>query len=254
MSDKDAEKVSRTDCTPWRDEETLRHFYHGKGYSLLETAEVVGCSEGTVSQWCNRLGVETRDAQEARDTGTPEDFKDEERMRELYRTLEMTCAEIADHYDVTPLTVSRWLRRHDIPTRPRNRRRNRVELECEACGSKYEVIACRSDSAKYCSRSCYYDGMDMPTGSDHWSWNGGGGPRYGRGWNEEKRERVRERDGNECRHCGLTQEENLRTNGCKLHVHHEVDPRDATNPAVYNAARNLVALCNSCHRSAHAGS
>lgn len=171
MTDYNAEKVSRTDCAPWRDEETLRHFYHDKGYSLLETAEAVGCTEGTISQWCDRLGVETRDAQEARDAGTPEELEDREWLRREYRDKERTCAEIAEELDVTDLTVSNWLRRHDIPTRSANARRDRVTLSCHNCGDEFETVASREDRAKYCSRECYYGDMDMPTGEDHWSYN-----------------------------------------------------------------------------------
>jgi len=171
MSNNDTHQVTRSDCTPWRDEDTLRHFYHGKRYSLLETANAVGCTEGTVSQWCDRLNIETRDAQEARDTGTPEDLKDGSRMRELYLTLELTCAEIADEYDVTSTTVSRWLRRHDIPTRPAHGLGcGYVSHECENCGKTFSVKPARK-GAKYCSRDCYYAALDMPTGSDHWSYN-----------------------------------------------------------------------------------
>lgn len=246
MTDDAPEKVSRTDCSPWRDEETLRHFYHGKGYSLLETAEAVGCTEGTISQWCNRLGVETRDPQEARDTGTPEDLKDESRMRELYLTLELTCQEIADYYDVTSLTVSNWLRRHDIPTRPANRGRKRATIECKSCGSEFEVVESRKDSAKYCSRECYYDSIDMPTGEDHWSWKET--PDYrpsGEEW-QELRARIRERDGYECRLCGISESEMDR----ELDVHHLDRVRDADDPraAVKAPEERLVSLCRSCHR------
>lgn len=300
MSDNDAEKVSRTDCTPWRDEETVRYFYHGKGYSLLETAEAVGCTEGTVSQWCDRLDIETRDAQEARDTGTPPELKDSGWLRREYRENERTCADIAGEVDVTDLTVSRWLRRHDIPTRPAHGLGNEdIDIECAECGVTFTVSKGRADSAKYCSRGCYYDGLDMPTGDDHWSYNSvdiecdGCGERftvprsqeterrycsrecfqsdydwpvgddhpgyrgedrtrrdpinYGPGWNQEKRKTVRERDGKECTECGLSQADHLHRYSCKLNVHHLVDPREATQPAVYNAARNLTSLCLSCH-------
>ena len=171
MTDNDADKVSRTDCTPWRDAETVRHFYINRGYSLKEVGETVGCAECTVLQWCRKHDIETRDPVEARDDGTPDALKDEARLRELYLTLELTCQEIADEYGVTGGTVSQWLRRHDIPTRPSHGLRDRETLECENCGDTFEVIQSRADESAYCSRECYYDGMDMPTGEDHWSYN-----------------------------------------------------------------------------------
>lgn len=245
MTDNDADKVSRTDCTPWRDRETLRHFYHGKGYSLLETAEAVGCTEGTVSQWCARLDVETRDASEARDDGTPPELKREAWLRREYLENGRTCADLSDELGCTDLTVSRWLRRHDIPTRAANARRERVTLACENCGDEFEVQANRSD-AKYCSRQCYHDDMEMPTGRDHWSWRET--PKYrpnGESW-ERTRERIRERDGHECRLCGTPESDMDR----QLDVHHLERVRDFDNP---NAAVELdddlmVSLCRSCHR------
>lgn len=242
MSDDDTDKVSRTDCTPWRDEETLRHFYHGKEYSLLKTAEAVGCTEGTVSQWCGRLGVETRDAQEARDTGTPEDFKDRDRMAELYLTLELTCAEIADHYDVSDGCVSQWLRRHDIPTRPAYGQATRERRTCENCGSEYEVIKSRAADSKYCSRSCYYDSMDMPTGPDHWSWNEN--RRYvqnGELWHRTRRQ-CRARDAYECQICGVGEPDEQEHD-----VHHLIPVRYFDDSANAHTLGNVVTLCRSCH-------
>lgn len=247
MSEQDSDKVSRTDCTPWRDEDTLRYFYHTKEYSLLETAEAVGCTEGTVSQWCNRLGVETRDAQEARDTGTPPELENQSWLRREYIDEERTCADIADQLDVTPLTVSRWLRRHDIPTRPRHGLGNQdVEIDCENCGTTFTTNPGRSDCAKYCGRECYYDAMDMPTGSDHWSYKET--PEYrpnGEEWQRKRRE-VRERDGYQCRLCGVDESDMER----ELDVHHlqRVRDTDDKRAAVEIDTDLMVALCRSCHR------
>lgn len=247
MSDLDSDKVSRTDCTPWRDEETLRYFYWDKKYSLLETAEATGCTEGTVSKWCGRLGVETRDAQEARNTGTPEELESESWLRTEYREKGRTCADIADSVGVTSLTVSNWLRRHDIPTRPANARRDRVTLSCGNCGEEYEAIRCRSDS-KYCSHECYIEDMEMPSGPDHWSWRETPEHRpNGDEW-DDLRERIRERDGYECSMCGVEESDMDR----ELDVHHLNRVRDADDPrAAANANDSeLVALCRSCHRRA----
>jgi hypothetical protein len=247
MTDSDADKVSRTDCTPWRDGETLRHFYQGKRYSLLETADAVGCTEGTVSQWCDKLDIETRDAQEARDSGTPEDFKDRGTLYELYWGERLTCAEIADEYDVTPLTVSKWLRRHDIETRPaHDPGKDRASLTCDNCGSEFSVIPSRAESAKYCSRECYYDSLDMPTGDDHWSWKET--PDYrpaGSEW-QELRQQVRERDGFECRVCGVPESDLPR----ELDAHHLKRVRDHDDPraATEIDPSYVVAVCRSCHR------
>lgn len=246
MTTNDADKVSRTDCTPWRDRETLVHFYHGRRYSLLETAEAVGCTEGTISQWCSRLDVETRDAQEARDTGTPSELENREWLRRRYRDDELTCAEIADEVGVTSLTVSNWLRRHDIPTRPAYGTSTRVKLNCKTCGATFEAIQSRKDKRKYCSRECYYDGMHMPTGEDHWSWKETPERRpNGREW-DELRARCRRRDDYSCQLCGIHESDYKH----ELDVHHLRRVREFENPRDANALDNVVSLCRSCHRKA----
>lgn len=247
MSDSDPDKVSRTDCSPWRDAETLRHFYHGKEYSLLETANAIGCTEGTVSIWCGKVGVETRDASDARDAGTPDQLKDESWLRDEYLSEGRTCADLADQLGVTDLTVSRWLRRHDIPTRPAHKpAKERVTITCHNCGDDFDTLPSRADRAKYCSRGCYYDGMDMPTGEDHWSWKETPDHRpAGEEWVELRRQ-VRERDAYECQVCGVAESDMDR----QLDVHHlrRVRDRDDARAQVTADAENLVALCRSCHR------
>lgn len=72
-------------------------------------------------------------------------------------------------------------------------------------------------------------------------------PIYGVGWNEEIREKVRNRDGRECVACGISETAHLDDFGRCLDVHHICGARMSTNPAVFNAPRNLVTLCMSCH-------
>jgi len=239
MTNNDTQQVTRSDCTPWRDEDTLRHFYHGKQYSLLETAEAVGCTEGTVSQWCGRLDIETRDAQMARDTGTPEAYKDAERMRELYLTLEMTCAEIADEYGTTDKCVSDWLNRHNIPTRSANAPKKRVTRTCPNCRSEFETTP---TGTKYCCQECYFEDLDMPTGPDHWSWNEDRRHmQNGELWNRI-RQQCRRRDGYTCQICGEMEPDDQQHD-----VHHLTPVRYFEDSANAHTLGNVVTLCRSCH-------
>lgn len=247
MTDKESDKVSRTDCAPWRDAETLRHFYRWKRYSLLETAETIGCTEGTISKWCDRLGVETRDFREARDAGTPERLASESWLREQYVDKQRTCADISEQVGCTDTTVSRWLRRHGIPTRERHRPQKRVTLTCENCGEEFEAIESQSGK-KYCDRSCYFDALDMPSGEEHWSWKATPEHRpAGEAW-ERLREEVRSRDGYTCQMCGREESDMDRT----LDVHHLKRVRDMDGPRAAEGTDPdlLVSLCRSCHRRA----
>lgn len=72
-------------------------------------------------------------------------------------------------------------------------------------------------------------------------------PIYSIGWNEEIREKVRDRDSRECVACGLSETAHEENFGRRLDVHHICGARTSSNPAVFNAPRNSVTLCISCH-------
>lgn len=129
---------------------------------------------------------------------------------------------------------------------------NQREVECDYCGDTTEKIPTRIERSKrdFCSHGCHSKwesenliGPDSP----HWT---GGRRDYGPGWNEDKREAVRERDGRMCHECGISGARNIAEFGRKLDVHHLVVPDSDTNPAVHNAQRNLVSLCIPCHHKA----
>lgn len=64
------------------------------------------------------------------------------------------------------------------------------------------------------------------------------------GWNDV-REQVLERDGYECRFCGMSDEEHNEKCGRSLDVHHVIPRADGGE----DRTDNLVALCLSCHRT-----
>jgi len=127
-----------------------------------------------------------------------------------------------------------------------------ADVECEVCGDKFYAYDSYADDARFCSQGCYGLWLSKnKAGSDSWHWKGGSQAEYGRGWTERKREQVRERDRRRCTACGLQESKHLNEHGMKLHVHHEVNARKSSNPAVHNAMRNLRSLCISCHLSRH---
>lgn len=121
----------------------------------------------------------------------------------------------------------------------------RIELTCEKCGSLFEVQPYRKESAKYCSAECRGDPPNF-AGEDHPLWNGGR-PDYGEGWNDAKKEAVRERDGYECQSCGLSQQEHCEQFDRKLDVHHITPAGLVSDPEERNSMENLIALCIPCH-------
>lgn len=126
---------------------------------------------------------------------------------------------------------------------------NSTELVCEQCGGAFRATGKYADDARFCSQDCYGAWISAnKSGPNSVHWKGGDIPRmYGPGWGERKRQMVRERDGYECTRCGMPDKQHRDEYGQQLHVHHEAPARASTNPAVYNAPRNLRTLCVSCH-------
>ena len=80
------------------------------------------------------------------------------------------------------------------------------------------------------------------SGENHWNWqNGKSFEPYGIDFNDELRERIRERDNYICQKCSITQEESISKYNKILSVHH-ID-YDKMN----NNSENLISLCTSCH-------
>jgi hypothetical protein len=124
-----------------------------------------------------------------------------------------------------------------------------IEVECEWCGEPTYKTPGRIERSNndFCSPECTSAWQaKYQVGPNHHQWTGGR-REYGPGWNPEKRRQVRKRDGFECQDCGLSQDRSLELYGRRLDVHHLVNPDKSINPVVYNAKRNLVTLCVSCH-------
>lgn len=75
----------------------------------------------------------------------------------------------------------------------------------------------------------------------------GGALRYGPDW-PQTRQRVLERDGHECRECGMSNDTHEKRRGHGLHVHHIQPLREFEEVEEANRLENLVALCASCHQ------
>jgi transcription elongation factor Elf1 len=72
-------------------------------------------------------------------------------------------------------------------------------------------------------------------------------PIYGVGWTEQLREQIRDRADRECTVCGMSEETSIEEFDRRLDVHHICGARTSSNPAVFNAPRNLLTVCHTCH-------
>ena len=118
-----------------------------------------------------------------------------------------------------------------------------VRNVCEWCDSEFFTHPGSNNPNKYCSWGCT---IEARTGENSPKYKGGKFP-YGPGWNDAKKELVRERDGHECRICGKAEADHIKDIGRKLTIHHIVKARRLQDaPAeVRNGPFNLVTICNS---------
>lgn len=124
-----------------------------------------------------------------------------------------------------------------------------VTRTCKQCGDEFTTDATQLDHrpVKFCSPDCWGDWVsENRIGENHHLWKGGQEP-YGEGWNDRKKEAVRDRDDRRCQGCGMEEAEHIEIYGQKLQVHHITPARKFDNPDDRNAEDNLTTLCIPCH-------
>lgn len=118
-------------------------------------------------------------------------------------------------------------------------------IECEVCGVEIEreTWHANRDCRDVCSSECRYKLMRV----ENPGYIKPDERYYTSDW-KDRRETVIERDGAECRACGISRERSKEKYGCDLHVHHVVPARKFETIEAANSVENLVAACMSCHR------
>jgi 5-methylcytosine-specific restriction endonuclease McrA len=127
-----------------------------------------------------------------------------------------------------------------------------IELECNNCRAKIYRTKSHIKSRNYCSYECmgeYYSKEGLFSGENSPTWGGGKKSYYGPNWLESRRQ-CRAREDYICKDCGITEEDY----GQELSVHHII-PFVMFNDDYEKAndLRNLVAICEPCHRLRHSG-
>lgn len=236
------------------------HHYHAHGESIAKsTYECDVCGESFERYDCNMRGDDTFCSRECKDDHFRQ-LDSEERPRWKGGEVTVECEWCGDETVVarnrarqserlfcSPECTGKW--KSENLAGENHPLFGSVEVECDWCGESTYKLEGRIERSKrdFCSHECHNKWMsEYQTGTNHHHWTGGRRD-YGVGWNEQKREAVRERDNRECHDCGMSQERSIAEFGRKLDVHHLVVPGSDTNPAVHNAKRNLVTLCVSCH-------
>lgn len=227
----------------------LKNWHQKHRLSLADIANLVGCEANSVRAMLDQHGIDIW-------TRGPEHPKLQNKnwLREQYNTQLRTAKDIADELDVSKDTVYKWVAKYNIePGHPYPTLKNKEKLEQWYRDEELGTVKIAEQIG--CSQGAVYNwlvehGIETRSrtlsGPEHPEWCGGD-PKYGLGWNENKREEVRNRDNRECRSCGLSETTHLNKYGCKLHVHHIQPARQFKDPEARNAKDNLLSLCVSCH-------
>lgn len=241
---------------PLRDEEYMRELYNRRGQTTEDIAEAHGYHKTTVSKWLKRHDIEVNSGGK----DSIEDLDDGEYLREQYVDRGLSTTEIAEKHDCSDVTVGRWLKKHDIETRQFGKKApeelqdketlKRLYVDEGLFGSEIaDRVGCGESTVHAWLHHHDIDVRDKGLAGQNnpmWKEETAGPIHYGRGWHEQKRETIRERDDRRCQGCGEP-EENLPV---RLNVHHIRPARSFTDPEKRNDGSNLISLCPFCHGKA----
>jgi len=240
----------------YRDECWLREQYVEEKKTTREIASAVGCSKSTIQNWLKKHSIETRPS----GCRPIEPLHRKSWLREQYEEKKKSAQEISDELGCSASAVEKWLKQHSIETREQSENTGRLgdsnwlykKYQEESLSSREiaDLLGCGKSTVQYWLKKHEIETRPPASApgeqSPHYA---GGGVTYGSGWNEAKRQVVRERDGFACQDasCSTTQTEHIEQYGQKLHVHHLRKARDIDDPEKRNAKENLITLCRDCH-------
>ena len=120
---------------------------------------------------------------------------------------------------------------------------------CEECGVEFPVFpsTIKRGEGKFCTQKCYGKWMTKHLrGKNHPNWQGGlSYGKYCEKFNDEFKEKIRDKFGRVCFLCGKTEEDN----GRKLSVHHVNGNKECGCDG--DETCQFVPLCISCHGKVH---
>lgn len=205
-----------------RDERWLRTRYLIDEANVGDMADEVDVAVSTIYSWLDRYGVKRRSRGPTPENDT---YRDAEWLAFVYSEKGWSVSEIADYCEVVKSTISRWLDIHNIETRPGGFGQGEPNPMQRADVQERHPVTGVS-------------GPEHPSyiGEDS-SW------RKRQPWTRIRLE-VIERDGEECRRCGVNRDAYRNAKGRDLDVHHII-PTSQGGPR-YDMD-NLVALCRECH-------
>lgn len=99
-----------SDSAPWRNEDLLRELYKDRGLTDAEISEKLGCSASCITQWRNRLGIDS-------DYAVDDRLDSKDNLKRLYKQEGLTTYEIADKFGCCEYSVRQRLIKFNIDRR-----------------------------------------------------------------------------------------------------------------------------------------
>jgi len=124
-------------------------------------------------------------------------------------------------------------------------KRNKIKRFCNICGEEFYISKSTADRGYglFCSNKCLNKSIE---GEGNRFWKGGKSfEPYSIEFNNSLKKKIRDRGGNKCQVCGLSNEESKNLWGKSLIVHHIDEDKKNSNE------ENLIPLCLSCHLKYH---
>lgn len=245
---------------PWRDKGELERLYIDQENTIREVAEELDCSPHTVQVWLDKFDIETREI----GGGSRDDCPPKEKLIEWYHGEGLSTHEIADKTGYSSRGIVDIMEGHGVERRDRiesvkKTRPDKTTLENLYWGEEKSIRDLAGEFGcgytlilqvmrEYGIERRPNDEHFNQSGEDHPAWSGGHERiNYGPNW-DGKRQKVLERDGYECRSCGMPIDDHVEEYGCGLDIHHIVPLREFDDRHEANRVDNLVAACKECHR------
>ena len=115
-----------------------------------------------------------------------------------------------------------------------------IKNKLRKCPTCEEFFEAKTSEDKYCSWDCYNEDRHMPTGEDHWNWQGGISPPSRGPQAKQWRLKVYARDQYTCQKCGS--KEDLRAHHIYAWFFYE---------SLRYEIDNGITLCEECHKQVH---
>lgn len=242
------------DDPKYRRKAWLEREYIIKRKTTEEIGNELNHSSTTINNWLRRFNIPLRSHGGRLKN---ELYHKEEWLKTQYVDNEKTMHQIGGECGVTDTMILYFLKKFSIETRDRGLK-GQNHLNWKGGGIAVKCAYCEKDILRnpwriekyqhhFCSSSCYYkwrkEILDL-NGENNPGWKGGVSfDPYSLEFNEELKERIRQRDGYMCQLCGLSNEDSLQEHGKKLSVHHRDEDKQNCGE------ENLITLCQSCHNT-----